>query len=316
MTKKIDILLATYNGAAHLPVLLQSLERQTSRDWRLIARDDGSTDNTIEILENWISRTGADARILPANGQNRGASGNFSVLLEASDAAYFTFCDQDDAWFPEKLEVLLNTIRDEENKHGPDRPVLANSDLVVVDDAMQVIQPSYWRMLRVLPNHPKARKKLLVQNFVTGCAMMGNAALRQAALPIPEAAVMHDWWIALVAAHFGSLLNVAAPTIHYRQHGGNVVGAKAWSPIGILRRFAESPSEAIYRSRRIVRRTSQQALAFADRFQDRLEPDDLAMFLEYGRIQSASVMARKTFFLRKGVVPDNLPRAISHWLFI
>jgi glycosyltransferase involved in cell wall biosynthesis len=316
MTAKTDILLATYNGAAHLPVLLDSLLQQTKKDWRLIVRDDGSNDDTPELIGKWVEQTGVEAMILPQNGENLGSSGNFSALMAASDAPYFAFCDQDDYWLPEKLEVLLAAIRDKEQVRGCDCPVLAHSDLTVVDEAMQAIHPSFWLMSRVQPEHPNARRKLMVQNYVTGCATMGNAALRSAALPVPDNAIMHDWWLALVAAFFGELVNIKAPTICYRQHGGNVIGAKTWSPLGIVQRFVESPSEAIFRSRRIVRRTAAQAQAFVDRFGDRLEPDVREMFAEYGKIQSASVLARKTFFLRKRVKPDYLPRALVHWFFM
>lgn len=106
------------------------------------------------------------------------------------------------------------------------------------------------------------------------------------------------------------------PTIRYRQHGGNVIGAKTWSPLGILQRFAESPSEGIFRSRRTMCKTAAQARVFADRFGDRLEQGDNEMFQDHGRIQSASLLARKTFFIRKRVKPDYWPRAVLHWFFM
>ena len=120
MTNAIDILLATCNGALYLPEQLDSLLAQTCRGWRLLVRDDGSSDGTREILENYRSRHPDVIMIIPGEGQNLGACGNFSCLLEQSDAPYIMFCDQDDVWLPDKIEITLTAMRELERQGEED----------------------------------------------------------------------------------------------------------------------------------------------------------------------------------------------------
>src|SRR5829696_7008565 len=98
MTETTDILLATFNGARFLPEQLASIEAQTHGGWRLIVRDDGSDDGTRSIIEAFAERHGERVRFLRDGRSQLGACGNFAALLEASDAPYFMFCDQDDVW--------------------------------------------------------------------------------------------------------------------------------------------------------------------------------------------------------------------------
>lgn len=316
MNPEIDILLATYNGAKHLRALLNSLSSQVETRWRLITRDDVSTDDTHQIISDWAAETGAQLMVVPNQGQKLGASGNFVKLMEVSDAPYFAFCDQDDVWLPHKLEILLGAVQKLESAGDPEEPILAHSDLIVVDENLTQVHRSFWEMSRVNPEHPKAYDKLMVQNFVTGCATLGNAAIRDAALPIPAQSVMHDWWMALVATNTGHLVNIHTPTIFYRQHSGNVVGAKSWSILGILRRFFDSPSQAIYRSRRIIRRTTSQAREFSARYGNQMEAKRFETFAGYGEILEKPFLARKLFLLKKGVWPDYWPRVILQWIFM
>src|SRR5262245_40587271 len=114
----IDILLATYNGAAYLAEQLDSIEAQTHPNWRLIARDDGSTDGTLAVIETFRARHSEKVVVLRDEDGNIGLVQNFSRLMEASTAPYAAFCDQDDVWLPEKLSLCLERMRDLEAEHG------------------------------------------------------------------------------------------------------------------------------------------------------------------------------------------------------
>jgi glycosyltransferase involved in cell wall biosynthesis len=97
-TTKVDILLATYNGGEFLADQLASIERQTFSEWRLIVRDDGSTDNTVLILEEFRECYPDKVLLIEDLEHNLGPGRNFERLLGYSDAPYFFFCDQDDVW--------------------------------------------------------------------------------------------------------------------------------------------------------------------------------------------------------------------------
>ncbi len=223
---RIDILLATYNGAAFLNQQLGSVENQTHRNWRLIVRDDGSTDTTPEIIEAFRARHPDKVVVLRDEDGNLGLVRNFSRLMEHASADYVAFCDQDDVWKPEKLELSLLKMREMEAEHGPERPLLVFTDLTVVDEDLQVVHPSFWRYQGVRPKRCNALIRLLLLNVVTGCTALMNRPLVEKSMPIPGGAVVHDWWVALVAAAFGAAGYIVQPTVLYRQHGKNILGAR------------------------------------------------------------------------------------------
>ena len=114
----IDILLATYNGETFLDEQLDSIAAQAHGDWRLIARDDGSSDRTPEILEAFRMRHPGKVVVLEDGDGNLGLVQNFSRLMAHSDAPYAAFCDQDDVWMPEKLALSLAKMRELEQEQG------------------------------------------------------------------------------------------------------------------------------------------------------------------------------------------------------
>jgi glycosyltransferase involved in cell wall biosynthesis len=295
----IDILLATYNGARYLPEQLRSLEQQTFTDWRLIVRDDGSTDGSLAIVEEWAARSGAELRVLGDGRKGLGACGNFGALLEASDAPYFALCDQDDVWLPEKLSRMLEAVKVAEDRRGSDTPMLAYSDLSVVDSDLREIHPSFrffatWHA----PEPGRLLQKLTIQAAVTGCASLGNAALRLAALPIPTEAAMHDWWLSLVAAGLGELVDLQESTVLYRQHGMNTVGAKSFSFKAAIRRFLGNPAASVARTRSIIDRTQRQARVFAARFSGKVDEGRLDQVRQYGCLSTRSFWERKRFVVQ------------------
>lgn len=281
---QIDILLATYNGAAFLPEQLASLLAQTHTNWRLLLRDDGSTDGSPQIVRDWAEANGVDLLVIDEGQGNIGASASFGRLLEASTAPYFALCDQDDVWLTTKVEATLRALQDAEDDSGT--PVLAYCDLVVVDRNLREIAPSF-RDFCSIGSLPEKRvlRKLITQNTVTGCATMGNAALRAMALPIAPEARMHDWWLALVAGQFGRIVEMEESLILYRQHGKNSMGVNALDLFSRLRRMLRGPRQALHRY--AVRRA--QAQAFLDRFSDRLDHQDTAFMSDYQHGNAASI---------------------------
>jgi len=220
---KIDILLSTYNGEKYLTKLLESLLDQTVKDFRLVVRDDKSTDNTFRILNDFKTRF--DDMIILSSEENLGPARSFSVLIENSKADYIFFCDQDDIWISTKIEKQIKTIRKAEDKYDRSLPILCHSDLFITDEYLDIISPSYYMHIGHSPKRNRPYQ-LALQNSVVGCSVAFNKALLEKALPIPEDIVMHDWWLALVASLTGKIIFDPNPLMLYRQHDLNTVGAK------------------------------------------------------------------------------------------
>jgi len=220
----IDILLSTYNGAPYLAQQLDSILAQTVSDWRLLVRDDGSTDGTRAILADYAGRYPERIRLMEADG-NVGCVRSFERLLVASDAEYICFADQDDIWLEDKLAHLMAMMKEAEAS-VQDVPIVVCSDLQVVTEDLVLIDPSFWHYVRLRPDLLQTPNSLAVCNYVTGCAMLFNRAAREASLPFPPQAYMHDAVVALSTLAKGGVIRICEHRdVLYRQHHDNVLGA-------------------------------------------------------------------------------------------
>ena len=296
---RVDILLATYNGARFVREQLASISAQTHSDWHLMVRDDGSSDDTLAIVRKWAASVAQPVTIVEDGESGLGASLNFARLLERSDAPYFACCDQDDVWLPQKLETMLAPVQQAEAGSDAARPVLGFCDLFVVDEQLNPIAPSYWRLSNLDPDRDTKRlADIMVRNVVTGCATLGNRALREAALPIPAGARMHDWWLAMPSRTLGPLVPVRESLIQSRQHGSNTIGANKSTSPALVKRFFEGPTLAWGRTIRALENSQNQAGAFVERFGSHLGPSDLAILSGYADLPQHGFAARKRFLWR------------------
>ena len=233
---KIEILLATYNSANYLRDLLDSLVAQSYANWNILVHDDGSDDETIAIFKEFEKQQGREIKILSSN-KNLGPMRSFEKLLEYSSAEYIMFCDQDDVWLPHKIEESLACIQQLERKN-PDKAALVFSDLEVVDEQLATIHPSFWNYSKVDPENVYNAYKLLINNPAPGCTFIMNRKVKPVVLPFPEQARMHDWWIILKVAESGVIDYLKKPSLLYRQHKKNIVGAEAIKNTYLLSRMA------------------------------------------------------------------------------
>lgn len=222
----IEVVLPTYNGVSYLEAQITSIYNQTLRPERVLLRDDGSSDGTQALISQLQQRYGTWLQVLPADG-NLGCSANVNWLLQATTAPYVALADQDDLWLPEKLEQSLDLMKQLEACHGTSTPLLVHSDLELVDKDGTSLGCSYLKRQRLNPLRT-APVDLALTNVVTGCTVLANRALLDKALPIPTKALMHDWWLALVASVFGRIDLLPRPTVQYRQHEANLLGAKGF----------------------------------------------------------------------------------------
>jgi glycosyltransferase involved in cell wall biosynthesis len=220
--------MATYNGASYIREQIESIQAQTVSHWRLLVRDDGSTDGTSDILVQFASDDFRISLLESRGGTALGPSLNFGAALESAletDSNLFFISDQDDVWHPEKLSI--------QTTHFPEGgaeavPALVHSDLAVVDEGLNSIHGSLIDYMGLLPSPEAPLNYLLTRNFVTGCATACNRKLLEQALPVADDAIMHDWWLALAAAASGKIEYLDMPLVKYRQHDANSQGAKGF----------------------------------------------------------------------------------------
>lgn len=128
----VDILLATWNGERYLAEQIDSILAQSYSNWRLLIRDDGSSDGTRDIIGRYVSENPERLELIEGGAPGLGACGNFAYLMAHATSDYVMFCDQDDVWLPHKAERLLEEMQRLEEQHGTDQPLLVHSDLKVV----------------------------------------------------------------------------------------------------------------------------------------------------------------------------------------
>ena len=306
--KKIDILLATYNGERFLGRQIDSILEQMDDRCRLLVRDDSSTDGTQALLRQ-MAEQHPDRIVLLDESGRLGACGSFGRLIECSDADYLLFCDQDDVWLPGHIFRPIERIQAVEREFGRETPVLAHTDLVVADCDLHTICNSFWAYGKLDPTGGCRLNRLLIQNVVTGCAMTINRPLARLACPIPASAAMHDWWLALVASVFGRVETIGEATTLYRQHSENCVGANRYDWQYIRRKFKDVLSgEAVARWRRTTKR---QAEEFQRLFGERLSPQQRETLAAYVGLEDVGFFRRRVQIFRHGFFKTGLMRNIG-----
>lgn len=289
----VAILLATYNGDKYLEEQLHSIFDQSHAHFRIFIRDDCSKDKTLSILKDFESRYPQQMTLLPSQKQ-LGAKGNFSELMSHVKAySYVMFCDQDDFWLRDKIALTLAKMKVLENQHGKTIPLLVHTDLKVANAQLQVIDQSFWHYSQLYPCRSQQLNRLIVQNVVTGCTMMLNNPLLNLAMPIPQEAIMHDWWIALTASAFGKIGTVKLSTMLYRQHSKNTLGAQNFRSLSTIKKGIV----------RLMRRQATpqkylQAEKFLERFQTQFNKQQQSM-LEAFISQPKNRWARKRYLMIK-----------------
>ncbi len=223
---KIAILLSTYNGEKYIIEQLKSLEEQSYSDFDLYIRDDASSDNTLQHIENFNFKSNMHITLLPTK-NNLGAKNSFEVLLKNSLQSrhyeYFMFCDQDDVWFVDKVLRSYKKIQQLGKMFTGKNPLLIYTDLQVVDENLNILGNSLWNDFHLDPKK-NALNFFAMQCNITGCTMMFNRKLAELSLPFPTEAIMHDYWVGMVASSFAQMDYLNQSTIAYRQHENNVSG--------------------------------------------------------------------------------------------
>lgn len=277
MNRQVDILLATHNGERFIHKQIISILKQSYPHIHLFICDDQSSDTTPQIIAEFKKAHPESISVVSGN-QKFGVTQCFSFLLDHSKSEYVMFADQDDVWLEQKVESAMVQMGLLETKLGRLAPILVHSNLKVVNANLEILSSSFWNYCKIFPQKGAALNRLLVQNSVTGCALLANRALVNRAKPIPEKAIQHDWWLALVAAAFGCIKEIDEPSILYRQHSANSVGAVKYNAFTYFWRRMKTPLEAdkAYRIKNI-----NQAKALLERYQPLLSTEKKEMLKDY-----------------------------------
>lgn len=299
--ERVTVLLATWNGAANLREQLDSLRTQTCRPSRLIVSDDGSTDRTVSILQDFAaSEPGFPVQIL--EGPRKGGAQNFLFLLQSipPDTDWVALCDQDDVWLPDKIARAVKAL----STLPLDKPGLVGGRSYVCNAALgdQRLSP--------LPRRALSFRHALVQNFAGGNTMMLNRAgvdLVRAASTEAGRVVVHDWWIyQIVSGAGGHVIFDPAPLLLYRQHTGNQIGAN------------DGVSAKIKRLRWMLRgrfrRWNAINLAALRASAHRFTPENVEILQDFARLQRAGLVDRISILRRLGLYRQGWVGMMSLWV--
>ena len=220
MKKKVQILMSTYNGEKYLREQIDSLLNQDYPNVEILIRDDGSKDDTKNILFEYQKKY---KNIFVYYGDNVGVTDSFFDLLKKSDADYVAFCDQDDVWLKEKISRGVMSLEKE------NEPTMYCSMKILVDSQLNELGISPEKI--PVPSFENA----LVESICTGCTcMMNKMLIDNIKSHIPVHAIIHDWWIYLVATYLGKVIYDEEAYILYRQHDNNTIGMTN-SMIGLIK---------------------------------------------------------------------------------
>lgn len=215
--KKIDILMATYNGEKYLAEQLDSIINQTYHNWNLLIRDDNSTDRTLEIIQDYQKKDNR-IKLLKDNKGNLGIVKNFEELLKNSESEFIMFSDQDDIWIENKLDMYLKMIEKIKNKG-----FMIHSDAILFDKNKSNILKDTFISKKAIN---KGLENVFFNYFVQGATILISKEIKNFILPFPKEVYLHDRYIHLISELFFERIFVNEALIYYRQHGDNQIGAK------------------------------------------------------------------------------------------
>ena len=214
-------------------------------------------------------------------------------------------CDQDDVWLPNKISLTLEEMKRNEAENTP---VLVHTDLKVVDAELNVKSESFFEYSK-LNKYPTYRE-LLIQNSITGCTMMMNKPLVELLKEELNMSniLMHDWVAALVASGSGKLGFVDCPTMLYRQHGVNSVGAKQYGPALFIAKLKNSEI------RKSLEDTAKQAGELAKTYEGKMHKAQYELTCAYANIFEQNKAKRIVFYWKNKVFKKGLARKVCQML--
>jgi rhamnosyltransferase len=231
-SSSVAILMATYNGERYLNEQIESLQRQTFEDWSLYIQDDGSSDQTLRIINEFAAKDHR-IRLFDIGLSRQGAGMNFLSMLNVIESEYYMFCDQDDVWFPDKIDKTMERMKHEEALHV-DKSVIVHTSRTFTDEQLHVKLQSEFNP-RGKSDEVIAKKIELMKNpnilriytIVGGCTMMLNHKVKEQVFPYCNVRVHDSVCVMAVANHGGVISTLIEPTMFYRLHSSQTCGVRS-----------------------------------------------------------------------------------------
>ncbi len=302
---RVDIIMSTYNGERFLREQIDSIFTCNHQNVVLHVFDDGSSDETIQILTEYKHHYQNHLHLYK-NHRNLGVTKNFlhgikTVMERFTDAKYFMCCDQDDVWHADKVSKTLKRMEQMEKRYGDDRPLLVFTDAVIADENLNEISESFIKTQHFNSNKVDLAH-LLMENKCIGCTIMINRSFEYYLTHIPNAARYHDWWLALIASAFGHISFLPKATIDYRQHSSNVVGSISFSSY-VHKRFMAIKDQKV-----TLTKNRDQAEEFLHFFHEDLQRHQKSIVEGYLKMFSANFIKRRYIAISQGYLKSGIIR--------
>lgn len=285
----ISVVMTTYNGGRFLQEQIESILVQTLPPAEIIVCDDCSTDNTVEILQQYQNK---NALRYYVNESRLGVIDNFKKAVSLASRNHFiALSDQDDIWFPEKLEQQYNELI---KVNDPEIPAIVYSDLMVIDDKKNMLSPSFWNELGHDSYH-HTFTTLLFGNFVTGCTILMNDAMREHFLLMPSIVAMHDGWLALIAYSFGDAKIISKSLIQYRKHDANAAYASDYKKKKKITRWRDNLKMIFTKNNYLVEELATAKLFF-EMYQSQIPENKKIILNAFLNLQDKTFVHKKIAF--------------------
>lgn len=299
---RLTVLMSTYNGERFLREQLDSILAQKlpeDIELKIIVRDDGSKDGTIDILDEYAAK---NDNVVYYTGENLKPAKSFWHLLKnCPQSDFYAFSDQDDVWYQDKLERAIKTLQERSDQ---DMPLLYTSNVMVTDSNLNKIGIMNSEKMYTDFAH------ILIYNVSNGCTQVFNNPAREEFIKYDMDAnlvIMHDRLADLLTAMFGELIYDEAPTMYYRQHENNVVGEQS---IGKVKSFFKRVKRFLSSSNSI---RSDRCKMFLKLYGDRLTDEQKRLLYAVGYYKTDR-KARKTLLKDKAFSKNKSADFWLHWV--
>lgn len=286
----VAILMATFNGERFIEEQINSICNQTFKDWTLYIRDDGSTDKTLSII-NRFEKKDNRIHLISDNMKRLRPMKSFLTLLKEVEADFYFFCDQDDFWKKNKLELMMRQILNQNNK----KPNLVYCNLQCVDSSLNPIDNNFNNLVGTVTSYSRC-----ITNDMPGCVMLINKALRDLTNKYTtnyKEIMMHDWWIALIAQFCGKITFLNDRLILYRQHGDNAVGAGKNG--STLKKIFQKG--IVKKQEKLVIQTYLQITDFFETYKNFISKKDIEVIERLISCRYKSILYRLNFLIKNNI---------------
>ena len=299
---RIGIVMASYNSENFIREQLDSILLGNYKNIRIYVRDDGSTDNTISIVKEYIEKYPLQVELIQ-NEKNMGVVRNFLLGVIEAKEDYIMFSDHDDVWLPYKIEKTLSEMKKAEQKKK-DLPIAVFTDALIVDENLKSLGMGFYERSH-FDLQQMSLSYMLMENKLIGCTIMINKPFKNKIQVLPKNARVHDWWIALIASAFGKIVFINEQTMLYRQHSSNVIGNRKYG------KYVLDAVKSLKIQKEKLRLTEKQAEDFFKIYRQELTNEQKRIVYDFANLSHYSFIKRKRLILKRKYLKSGFIRNLG-----